>query len=502
MALASTTRLSRRALSGQRSPATRRAMSSVVPLIINGRDVETSTTFPVTSPLTNQHIWTMSCASEKHVQEAVQNAHEAFENWSCWKAAQRRDLFLRAADVMARRRDELAGYMREEIGSDSDFEDLVLGLSLDSLKDTAGRIGRAVEGSLPESIVPGMRAMVCKKPYGVILGIAAWNGTYALGLRAVSYALAAGNTAILKGAEFSPKCHWAVADVFREAGLPDGCLNLLFHSPSDAGSITNALVAHPLVKKVNFTGSSRVGRIVASTAGKHLKPVLLELGGKASAVVLRDADLERAAFHCVKGAFLNSGQICMSTERILVHESIVDKFRDHVRAKTKKLYGSAGSTPVLVSPAAATRNRLLVSQAVDKGARQLPIFTEKDADAEMQGRMQPVVLENVDTTMDVYKTESFGPTVSLFTFDTEAEAVKLANDTEFGLSASVFSEDLKAAFRVADALESGAVHINSMTVHDESVLPHGGVKESGFGRFNGDQGLDEFMYYKTVTWMG
>ncbi|RDA90461.1 hypothetical protein CP533_3937 [Ophiocordyceps camponoti-saundersi (nom. inval.)] len=482
---------------------TRRAMSStVVPLVINGKDVETNSTIRVMSPLTNQEIWTMSCARVEDVEEAVQKAHEAFGNWSTWKAAQRRDLFLRAADIMDRRRTELCGYMRDEIAADDEFQQFVLNHAIDTLKDTAGRVAHAVQGSLPESAVSGMRAMVCKRPYGVILGIAAWNGPYALGMRAISSALAAGNTTVLKGAELSPKCHWAIADVFREAGLPDGCLNLIFHSPSDAETITNALVAHPLVKKVNFTGSTRVGRLIAALAGKHLKPVLLELGGKASSIVMQDADLELAAVHCVKGAFLNSGQICMSTERILVHSSIVDSFRDMLRAKTKELYGSADVTPVLVTDASATRNRNLVSQAADKGARTLPIFSNNDAEAtQASNRMQPVILENVDTSMDVYKTESFGPTVSLFTFDTEAEAVKLANDTEYGLSAAVFTEDLKAAFRIADALESGAVHINSMTVHDESSLPHGGVKDSGFGRFNSNQGLDEFMYYKTVTWM-
>ncbi|RDA82952.1 hypothetical protein CP532_0864 [Ophiocordyceps camponoti-leonardi (nom. inval.)] len=476
--------------------------SSVVPLIINGKDVETTSTMRVMSPLTNQEIWKMSCARVEDVEQAVQKAHEAFGNWSTWKGIQRRDLFLRAADIMDRRRTELCGYMRDEIAADDEFQGFVLNHAIDSLRDTASRIANAVEGSLPESVVPGMRAMVYKRPYGVVLGIAAWNGTYALGTRAISSALAAGNTAILKGAEFSPKCHWAIADVFREAGLPDGCLNLIFHSPSDAETITNALVTHPLVKKINFTGSTRVGRLIAANAGKHLKPVLLELGGKASAIVMQDADLEQAAVHCVKGAFLNSGQICMSTERILVHRSIADDFREMLRAKTMELYGSAGVTPILISDVSATRNRDLVSQAADKGAKPLSIFSNNDAEAtQPSNRMRPVILDNVDTTMDVYRTESFGPSVSLFTFDTEAEAVKLANDTEYGLSAAVFSEDLKAAFRIADALESGAVHINSMTVHDESSLPHGGVKDSGFGRFNGNQGLDEFMYYKTVTWM-
>ncbi|KAF4587421.1 NAD-dependent aldehyde dehydrogenase [Ophiocordyceps camponoti-floridani] len=475
------------------------ALENVVPLVINGKDVTTTTTFPVTNPATNEQIWTMSCADKDHVQEAVRTAHEAFEKWSRSKAAYRRDLFLRAADVMVRRRTELTGYMRDEVAFEADFQAFIFDACVDFLRDIAGRLVQAVEGSVPESIIPGMRAMVCKRPYGVILGTGSWNGALLLGLRSVAYALAAGNTAIFKGSELSPKCHWAIADVFREAGLPDGCLNFILHSPSDAETITDALVAHPLVKKINFTGSTRVGRLIAANAGKHLKPVLLELGGKASAIVLKDADLENAAVHCVNGAFMNSGQICMSTERILVHQSIADKFRNMLVAKTKEKYNSSSSTPTLINPTAASRNRNLISQAVEKGARLLPIFAEKEADT--PSGMQAVVLENVNSSMDIYGTESFGPSVSLFTFESEAEAIKLANDSEYGLTAAVFSEDLRAAFRTADALESGAVHINSMTVHDESSIPHGGVKNSGFGRFNSSQGLDEFMYYKSVTWM-
>lgn len=190
----------------------------------------------------------------------------------------------------------------------------------------------------------------------------------------------------------------------------------------------------------------------------------------------------------------------MSTERILVHESVADRFQDALRTATQTLFGSASSTPVVITAASAKRNRELISDALSKGANPLPGGSEQN-DGQVETRMQPVILRNVDKHMDLYQTESFGPSVSFFTFKSELEAVELANNTDYGLTASVFTRDLKAAFRIADAVESGAVHINSMTVHDEYTLPHGGVKKSGFGRFNGYQGLDEFMYYKTVTWM-
>ncbi|KAM0226817.1 hypothetical protein ACHAPO_012059 [Fusarium lateritium] len=219
------------------------------------------------------------------------------------------------------------------------------------------------------------------------------NAPYNLGLRSVLFALATGNTTILKGSEYTPRCYWAIYDVLREAGLPDGCLNLLFHSPAEAASTIDSLVSHPLVKKINFTGSTRVGRIISATAGKHLKPVLMELGGKASAIVLKDADLEQAARHCVQGAFLNAGQIGMSTERIIVHESIASEFQDLLGHVIRKNFGIAHDTPAVVTSASASRNRDLVSDAISKGAHQVKIFGDEHAH-ETETKTRPVVLGN------------------------------------------------------------------------------------------------------------
>ncbi|KAI9148856.1 Vanillin dehydrogenase [Paramyrothecium foliicola] len=483
--------------------AIRRSISTninTIPLIINGKDVVTNETYEVISPVTGKHVWSFASAAESHVDEAVEKAQEAFPTWSKTKVAHRRDLFLTAADIIERRKRELGDYMHHEIGANEGYQDFILGLSIDGLRDTAGRISGAMQGSMPESNLPGMKAMVLKRPYGVNLGIAPWNAPYHLGLRSVTFALATGNTAILKGSEFTPRCYWGIADVFREAGLPDGVLNLIQHSPAAGPKIINRLVEHPHVRKINFTGSTRVGSIIAATAGKHLKPVLMELGGKASAIVLKDANLELAALQCALGAFLNAGQICMSTERILVDQSIAPEFEQVLKQTVQKLFGSPESTPMLVTAASAKRNRGLVDNAVGHGAEQLKIFDD-GYEPTVETHMRPIVMKGIDQKMDLYANESFGPSVSWFTFETEQEAIKLANDTEYGLSASIFTEDLRAAFRVAEEIESGAVHINSMTVHDEYPLPHGGVKQSGFGRFNGYQGLDEFLYYKTVTWM-
>lgn len=264
---------------------------------------------------------------------------------------------------------------------------------------------------------------------------------------------------------------------------------------ANAAAVTKGLIEDPRVKKINFTGSTMVGRIIAEVAGRNLKPVLLELGGKAPAIVWEDADLEVAATECAKGAFVHSGQVCMSTEKILVHKNIQQEFESKLKEKVKTMFGHRGT---LVNKAGVDRNRALVGNAVSKGAEILYGTLQQDH-GETGTHMSPIVLSGVNSEMDIYRTESFGPTVSLTTISSEDEAVAIANDTEYGLSSAVFTEDLRRALRLAKRIESGAVHINGMTVHDETMLPHGGAKSSGFGRF-GSGGLDEWVRTKTVTW--
>lgn len=271
-------------------------------------------------------------------------------------------------------------------------------------------------------------------------------------------------------------------------------LNTIAHSTANAAVVTSALIADPRIKKVNFTGSTGVGRIIAQMAGKHLKPVLLELGGKAPAIVWEDADLELAATECAKGAFVHSGQVCMSTEKILVHRNVAAAFAAQLKAKTALMFGEAG---VLVNKAGVERNVRLVKDALAKGGKLLVGSVEQDHKAPGT-HMSAIVVTGVTPAMELYQTESFGPTVSVIEIETEEEALRLANDTEYGLSAAVFTEDLRRGLRMARGIESGAVHVNGMTVHDETGLPHGGVKGSGFGRF-GCEGLGEWVRTKTVT---
>ena len=278
------------------------------------------------------------------------------------------------------------------------------------------------------------------------------NAPLVLGFRAVSYALAAGNTCILKGSELSPRCFWCIGSILTAAGLPKGVLNVIFHDSQDAPEVTSTLIKHPFVKKINFTGSSATGSIIAAQAGKYLKPVLMELGGKASAIVLKDANLSLTAEKCIAGSFSSSGQVCMSTERILVHSSIAEEFREALKAALK-IYGKETAAPILINPLSVQKNKKLVEQALSKGAKVLA----GDLNEVSGTRMRPIIVENVTKDMDIYKIESFGPTVSLIVVDSEEEAIEIANDTEYGLSSAIFTEDLTAGLRVAKQIETGYV---------------------------------------------
>lgn len=302
---------------------------------------------------------------------------------------------------------------------------------------------------------------------------------------------------VFKVSELAPKTMRAVAEIFNKAGLPNGVLNMIAHGPADAAAVTSALIANPHVKKINFTGSTNVGRIIAKQAGEHLKPVVLELGGKAPAIVWEDANLDLAAEHCALGSFIHGGQICMSTEKILIHKSIKDAFRQKLAGAVESIFPIHGDAYTLINSAATQKNKQLVANATKQGARIL--HGDVNAQEISNTRMRPIIVSDVTPEMDIYKTESFGPTVSLIDIESEEEAIRIANDTEYGLSAAVFTQDLRRGLRFAVELETGAVHINSMSVHDEGSLPHGGTKSSGYGRFNSSAGLEEWTKTKNVT---
>ncbi|KAK0633060.1 aldehyde dehydrogenase domain-containing protein [Immersiella caudata] len=467
-----------------------------VPFWINGEEIHPAKRFDVVSPATGKVVHQCGSATEVEVDAAIKAAETAFKTWKKTLPKARRDIFLKAAEVIERRKDELGQYMMDETGAPKQWADFNIMVARDFLFDMAGRVS-SLEGAIPTTQDPSTGALVLREPFGVILAVAAWNAPYILGVRSVLFPIAAGNTAILKGSESCPRTVWGLVSVLQEAGLPAGVLNLVVHEPANAAAITQKLIASPAIKKINFTGSTAVGKIVGRLAGENLKPVLLELGGKASAIVWEDADLDNAATQCALGAFLNSGQICMSTERILVHKKIRAEFEKKFIGAVDAIFGQ-GDAPILISGIAVGKNKALIADALSKGATVL--YGDANATESTPTRMRPVIISGVSEAMDIYKTESFGPSVSIFEIETEEEALRIANDTEYGLTSAVFTEDLRRGLRWAGEIESGAVHINSMTVHDESALPHGGAKSSGYGRFNAQYGLGEWTRTKTVTY--
>lgn len=313
------------------------------------------------------------------------------------------------------------------------------------------------------------------------------NAPYVLSTRAILSPLATDNTIVFKGSELSPKVMKALTSVFHEAGLPDGVFNFITTNPSNAAAITNAIISRPEVKKINFTGSTHVGKIIAKLAGEYLKPVVLELGGKAPAIVWKNADLDLAARECAKGAFFFSGQICMSTDRILIHNDVSSQFRQKFLATIEAMFPSEREGSILINKQAVEKNKRLLQDALDKGA--VLLKGAIDSKETSSTGLRPSVVDQVKPDMDLYKIESFGPLVSLINVDTEEEALRIAKDIEYGLTSAVFTEDLRTGFRFAKGIESGACQINHMTIHDDTVLPHGGVKSSGYGRFNTMVGL-------------
>jgi acyl-CoA reductase-like NAD-dependent aldehyde dehydrogenase len=349
------------------------------------------------------------------------------------------------------------------------------------------------------SDVPGSLAMGLRQPAGVVLGIAPWNAPIILGVRAIATPLACGNTVILKGRENCPRTHGLIIEAFQDAGFPAGVVNYLTNAPEDAGTLVEAIVAHPALRRVNFTGSTRVGKLVAMTCAKHLKPVVLELGGKAPLLVLDDADIGDAVNAAAFGAFANSGQICMSTERLIVNEKIADAFVDRFVAKAAALPlgDPRGPQPVVlgsvIGMGTVEHCNALIDDALAKGAKLL-------CGGKATSTLMPAtVLDRVTPEMRVYHEETFGPLKCIVRVkDTEA-AIACANDNAYGLSAAVFGRDVARALNVARRIESGICHVNAPTVHDEAQMPFGGVKGSGMGRFGGKAGVAEFTELRWVT---
>jgi acyl-CoA reductase-like NAD-dependent aldehyde dehydrogenase len=455
-------------------------------------------TFDRLNPITGEIASRAPAATVDGALAAAFAAEKAFPSWSAHGPTERRARLLRAADVLEQRGPEFSSRMTDELGATPSWCGFNVYVAAQMLREAAA-LTTQVKGEVIPSDVPGNLAMAIRQPVGVVLGIAPWNAPVILAVRAMAVPLACGNTVVFKASEFCPATHTLVVDVLREAGLSDGIVNSITHKPADAAPIVEALVSHPAVKRVNFTGSTRVGKIIAQLAARHLKPAVLELGGKAPMLVLDDADIEDAVNAAAFGAFANQGQICMSTERILLDTKIADTFVTKFVAKVRALpFGDPRGGHVAIGSVADVstvhRVRALADDAIAQGAKLL-------LDGESKGvLMPPVILDFVSPRMRIFQEESFGPSVSITRFSGDEEAIRLANDSEYGLASAVFSKDIARALAVAQRIHSGICHINSSTVHDEAQMPFGGMKASGYGRFGGGAAaIHEFTELRWIT---
>ncbi len=392
--------------------------------------------------------------------------------------------------------DDFIKLMLEETGATAPWAGFNVYLAASLLREAAA-LTTQITGEVIPSDKPGVLSMAIRQPVGVVLGIAPWNAPVILGTRAIAAPLACGNTVILRTSEVCPATHHLIGRILNDAGFPKGVVNVISNAPADAPKIIEALIAHPAVRRINFTGSTKVGKIIAKLAADHLKPVLLELGGKAPFIVLDDADLDQAVDAAAFGAFLNQGQICMSTERFVVDEAVADTFVAKFSAKAAKLPAGDPREHVvlgsLVDLGAAERMDALIADAIAKGAIIVAGGKRKGSIVEA------TILDRVTPQMRIYKEESFGPVKSVVRVKGVEDAIRVANDTEYGLSSAVFGRDIKRALAVAKRIETGMCHINGPTVADEAQMPFGGVKASGYGRFGGKAVINEFTDLRWIT---
>jgi len=471
-----------------------------VRLRIGGTDTDArgGRTFERRSPITGEVAARAAAASAEDARAAVDAAAQAFPAWSALGPTARRKLLLEAAAKLRAKSAEFSRLGVAETGAIPGWGHFNTAFAATLLEEAAA-LTTQVTGETVPSDQPGTLALALRQPAGVVVGMAPWNAPVILGVRAIAVPLAVGNTVVLKASEISPATHRLIIDAFVEAGLPAGAVNFICHAAEDAPAVVEALIAHPATRRVNFTGSSRVGRIIGELSGRYLKPCLLELGGKAPLVVLEDAELDEAVAAAAFGAFMHQGQICMSTERIIVVDKVYDQFLEKFTAKARSLQvgdPTRGNFPIgaCVDVKTVQHVQALIADATARGAQVLTGGRGSGG-----AFFEPTVVEGVRQGMRLYGEESFGPIVAVLRARDIDHAIELANDCEYGLSAAVFSRDINTALQVAQRIDSGICHINSPTVQDEAQMPFGGTKASGLGRFGGRAGIAEFTDLRWIS---
>ena len=458
------------------------------------RDGSDGQTAPTTDPYTDDVLLDVAQATEDDLGDAYQAAQEAQEEWWSMPPQERQKVLLKAADIMEDRRDEIAEWLTKEAGGTHSKAKVEVDNAVRITRESASYPFR-MEGSIFQSIIPGKENRVYRVPVGVVGVISPWNFPFHLSMRSVAPALGTGNGVVLKPASNTPVTGGTLqAAVFEEAGLPPGLLNVVVGEGSEIG---DAFVEHPVPRVISFTGSTPVGRGIGEKAGKALKHVELELGGNNVMLVLDDADLDQAARAAAFGKFLHQGQICIIVNRIAVQASVAEAFTEKFLDVVKALkYGDPSDPETFVGPIIDDDQLESITDILER---------TKEAGAtvayggEVEGRvLQPTVLTGVTQDMPAAQEEIFGPVAPILTFETDDDALELANATDYGLSGSIFTGDTERGLAIARRVKTGMIHLNDMSVQDEPHVPFGGMRASGLGRFNGSWGLDAFT---TTQWV-
>jgi succinate-semialdehyde dehydrogenase / glutarate-semialdehyde dehydrogenase len=464
--------------------------------LIDGEWVTSAKTFPVKDPATGAEVATVPDLGAEDAKRAIDAAARALPAWSAQTAKERAAILKRWFDLITAETESLAQLMTTEQGKPLAEARAEVGYGASFIEWFAEEGKRAYGRTIP-STVASKRYLTIKQPIGVVAAIAPWNFPIAMITRKVAPALAAGCTIVVKPAEETPLCALAIAKLAQDAGLPAGVLNIV--TTTDAPAVGKVLCEDGRVRKLSFTGSTEVGKILYRQCADTVKKLTLELGGNAPLLVFDDADLDLAVAGAMASKYRNAGQTCVCANRILVQSGIYDRFAAALVEAVKKLEvgpGMEAGTNVgpLINAAAIAKVESLVGDAVAKGAK---VLTGGALDQAGPLFYRPSVVGGVTPDMEIVREEIFGPVAALVRFDTEADAVRLANDTPFGLAAYLFSQNLSRAWRVAEKLDAGMVGVNEGIFSNE-VVPFGGVKESGLGREGAAEGLEEYLEIKYI----
>jgi succinate-semialdehyde dehydrogenase / glutarate-semialdehyde dehydrogenase len=462
-------------------------------------DADSKKTFDVDNPATGEMLGHVPDMGGAETRRAIEAANRAFPGWRKTPAKARAAILRKWFDLMNAHADDLALLMVMEQGKPMAEAKGEIGYGASFLEWFAEEAKRAYGDVIPTT-ANDRRYVVTKEPIGVVACITPWNFPIAMITRKAGPAIAAGCTVVLKPSELTPYSAFALAELAERAGLPKGVLNIV---TGDAPSIGKELTGNPIVRKLGFTGSTAVGKLLMAQCAGTVKKVSLELGGNAPFIVFDDADLDAAVEGAIASKYRNTGQTCVCANRILVQDSVYDAFAEKLAVAVRKLNPAPGTDP------SASQGPLIEDDAVAKVERHIADAVAKGAKILVGGKrharggrfFEPTLLVNVTDKMAVAREETFGPLAPLFRFKTEEDAVRMANDTEFGLAAYFYGRDIGRVWRVAEALEYGLIGINAGVIATAEV-PFGGMKESGIGREGSKYGLDEFMEIKYLCMAG